>query len=159
MNQSLLAKLLRVVTILFGILGAIFVAGIIPATLKDFGLAFPEFRYLVQPYSIAILIGAIPIYIALALFWLICSRIATNNSFCRKNADAFKHIGWLAIIDTVYCLLGTVILAVLNASNAGVVIIALGVITFGAAVSIAAFTLSYLVLKASLIQEENDLTV
>ena len=46
--------------------------------------------WLVTPGIIAVSISAIPIAVALILFWQICTEIGRDNSFCHKNASRFN---------------------------------------------------------------------
>lgn len=116
-----------------------------------------EVSWLVTPGIIAISISAIPIAIALVLFWQICTEIGRDNSFCHKNASRLSGIGFCALVDTGYCAVGTVTLEILVGSPIWVT--GLMVCTVGLAIALAAFLLSHLVLKAADMKSENDLTI
>ena len=113
--------------------------------------------WLVTPGLIAFSISAIPIAIALVLFWNICTEIGRDNSFCHKNAGRLSGIGFCALIDTGYCAVGTVTLEILVGSP--IWVMGLMVCTVGLAIALAAFLLSHLVLKAADLKSENDLTI
>ena len=57
--------------------------------------------WLVTPGIIAVSISAIPIAVALILFWQICTEIGRDNSFCHKNASRLTGIGFCALVDTI----------------------------------------------------------
>lgn len=113
--------------------------------------------WLVTPGIIAVSVSALPVAIALVLFWMICTEIGRDNSFCYKNAKLLSGIGFCALIDTGYCAVGTVTLEFLVGSP--VWLLGLGVCVVGLAIALAAFLLSHLVLKAADLKSENDLTI
>ena len=116
-----------------------------------------DVEWLITPGLIAFSLSAIPIAIALVLFWNICTEIGRDNSFCHKNASRLTGIGFCALIDTGYCAVGTVTLEILVGSPIWVT--GLMVCTLGLAIALAAFLLSHLVLKAADLKAENDLTI
>ena len=113
--------------------------------------------WLVTPGIIALSLSAVPIAIALVLFWNICTEIGRDNSFCHKNASRLTGIGFCALTDTGYCAVGTVTLEILVGSPIWVV--GLMVCTVGLAIALAAFLLSHLVLKAADLKADSDLTI
>ena len=113
--------------------------------------------WLVTPGIIAVSISAIPIAVALILFWQICTEIGRDNSFCHKNASRLTAIGFCALVDTGYCAVGTVTLEIMVGSPIWVT--GLMVCTVGLSIALAAFLLSHLVLKAADMKAENDLTI
>lgn len=126
-------------------------------TLEEPGRLNADAAWLVTPGLIAFSVSAIPIAIALVLFWNICTEIGRDNSFCYKNARRLTGIGFCALIDTGYCAVGTVTLEILVGSPIWVT--GLMVCTLGLAIALAAFLLSHLVLKAADMKSENDLTI
>ena len=112
-----------------------------------------------MPWLIFLSLTAIPIYIALFFAWKIFANIGNDNSFCKENAGYLKWISWLAGGDAAYFFLGNIVLMFLNMNHPGIVLYSLIVVFAGTAVSVASAALSHLVLKAALLQEENDLTV
>lgn len=129
---------------------------VFPRSIYDLGWD-PDVAWLVRPGIIAVSISAIPIAIALVLFWKICTEIGKDNSFCHRNASRLTGIGFCALVDTAYCAVGTVTLELLVGSP--VWIAGLMICTLGLAIALAAFLLSHLVLKAADLKAENDLTI
>ena len=113
--------------------------------------------WLVTPGIIAISLSAVPIAIALVLFWKICTEIGRDNSFCHQNARWLSGIGVCALIDTGYCAIGTVTLEIIAGSP--IWLLGTAVCMVGLAIALAAFLLSHLVLKAADMKDENDLTI
>ena len=128
-----------------------------PVWIRDVGEQYPDLAWLVKPGIAAVSASAIPIAIALAFFWRICTEIGRDNSFCRKNARLLSGIGFCALVDTGYCAVGTVTLEFLVGS--AVWLLGLGVCVLGLDIALAAFLLSHLVLKAADLKSENDLTI
>ena len=130
---------------------------IFPHRIAEMGWRNADVTWLVTPGIIAVSISAIPIAIALVLFWQICTEIGRDNSFCHKNASRLSGIGFCALVDTGYCAVGTVTVEILVGSP--VWVMGLMVCTVGLAIALAAFLLSHLVLKAADMKAENDLTI
>ena len=114
-------------------------------------------EWMVAPGIAAVSLSAVPIVIALVLFWRICTEIGRDNSFCHKNARWLSGIGFCALVDTGYCAVGTVTLEFLAGSP--IWLLGTAVCVVGLAIALAAFLLSHLVLKAADLKAENDLTI
>lgn len=125
--------------------------------LEEPGRLNADAAWLVTPGLVAFSLSAIPIAIALVLFWRICTEIGRDNSFCYKNASRLTGIGFCALVDTGYCAVGTVTVEILVGSP--IWVMGLMVCTVGLAIALAAFLLSHLVLKAADLKAENDLTI
>ena len=130
---------------------------IFPNHVAELGCLNTDNAWMVTPGIVAVSISAIPIAIALVLFWKICTEIGRDNSFCHKNAGYLTGIGFCALVDTGYCAVGTVTLEILAGSP--VWVLGLMVCTLGLAIALAAFLLSHLVLKAADLKADNDLTI
>ena len=125
--------------------------------LEEPGRLSADVSWLVTPGIVAVSVSAVPIAIALVLFWRICTEIGLDNSFCFKNASRLTGIGFCALVDTGYCAVGTVTLELLVGSP--VWLLGLMICTVGMAIALTAFLLSHLVLKAAGMKAENDLTI
>lgn len=156
MKRVGLVRTLKGTIIFLAVMSAFCYAVVFPNSIHDLGWD-PEVTWLVKPGIIAVSLSAIPIAIALVLFWQICTEIGRDNSFCHKNASRLTGIGFCALIDTAYCAVGTVTLELLVGSP--IWITGLMVCTLGLAIALAAFLLSHLVLKAADLKAENDLTI
>lgn len=157
MKRVGLVRTLKGTIIFLSVMAAVCYIEIFPDRIREMGAENVNVSGLVTPGIIAISLSAIPIAIALVLFWNICTEIGRDNSFCHKNARRLTGIGFCALIDTGYCAVGTVTLEILVGSP--VWLLGLGVCTVGMAIALAAFLLSHLVLKAADMKAENDLTI
>ena len=157
MKRVGLVRTLKGTIIFLSVMAAVCYIEIFPDRIREMGVENVNVSGLVTPGIIAISLSAIPIAIALVLFWNICTEIGRDNSFCHKNARRLTGIGFCALIDTGYCAVGTVTLEILVGSP--VWLLGLGVCTVGMAIALAAFLLSHLVLKAADMKAENDLTI
>jgi len=159
MNQTKFAKWLKIICILIALCGGIFYLDIIPMIGQSILISYPELSNYYWYWLIFIWITAIPCYLALFYFWNICLEIGKDRSFTRKNSILLKRISELSLLDSVILFLGNIILAFMNKNHAGVMIGMLFIILAGIGISLLASTLSHLVLKASEIKEENELTI
>ncbi len=149
--------LVRTLKGVVALMAAVYYAAIFPSRIREIGLEEPELAWLVTPGIIAISLSAVPIAIALVLFWKICTEIGRDNSFCHQNARWLSGIGVCALIDTGYCAIGTVTLEIIAGSP--IWLLGTAVCMVGLAIALAAFLLSHLVLKAADMKDENDLTI
>ena len=157
MKRVGLVRTLKGVVALLAVMAAVYYAAIFPSRIREIGLEEPELAWLVTPGIIAISLSAVPIAIALVLFWKICTEIGRDNSFCHQNARWLSGIGVCALIDTGYCAIGTVTLEIIAGSP--IWLLGTAVCMVGLAIALAAFLLSHLVLKAADMKDENDLTI
>ncbi len=157
MKRVGLVRTLKGVVAFLAVMAAVYYAAIFPSRIQEIGLEEPELAWLVTPGIIAISLSAVPIAIALVLFWKICTEIGRDNSFCHQNARWLSGIGVCALIDTGYCAIGTVTLEIIAGSP--IWLLGTAVCMVGLAIALAAFLLSHLVLKAADMKDENDLTI
>ena len=157
MKRVGLVRTLKGVIVFLAVMAAVYYGKLFPSRIREIGMEMPELSWLVTPGIIAISLSAVPIAIALALFWRICTEIGRDNSFCRRNARWLSGIGFCALLDTGYCAVGTVTIELLVGSP--IWILGMGVCMVGLAIALAAFLLSHLVLKAAELKDENDLTI
>ena len=157
MKRVGLVRTLKGTIIFLAAMVAICYIELFPSRIEEMGRQNAHAAWLVTPGIVAVSISAIPIAIALVLFWKICTEIGRDNSFCHKNAGRLTGIGFCALVDTGYCAVGTVTLEILVGSP--VWVLGLMVCTVGLAIALAAFLLSHLVLKAADLKAENDLTI
>ena len=157
MKRVGLVRTLKGVVAFLAVMVAVYYVAIFPSRIREIGLQEPELDWLVTPGIIAISLSAIPIAVALVLFWKICTEIGRDNSFCYQNAHWLSGIGVCALIDTAYCAVGTVTLEIIAGSP--IWLLGTAVCVAGLAIALAAFLLSHLVLKAADMKSENDLTI
>jgi hypothetical protein len=151
-----LVRTLKGVIIFLAVMAAVCYLVIFPQRVQEAGGMY-DMEWIVTPGIAAVSLSAIPVAIALALFWRICTEIGRDNSFCRRNARWLSGIGFCALLDTGYCAVGTVTIELLVGSP--IWILGMGVCMVGLAIALAAFLLSHLVLKAAELKDENDLTI
>ena len=157
MGRVGLVRTLKGVILFLAAMAALCYLVIFPDYIREMGTEDANVTWLVTPGIAAVSLSAIPIIIALVLFWMICTEVGRDNSFCRKNARYLSGIGFCALLDTGYCAVGTVTLEILVGSP--VWLLGLMICTVGMAIALTAFLLSHLVLKAAGWKAENDLTV
>lgn len=159
MKQRNLTTWLKFITIAVGLIGALVFFVILPYMGQEIRLANPEYRNAYYPWLLFIWTMAIPCYMVLIFFWSICNQIKLNLSFSEKNIKSLIWISRLAIFDTIYCFVGNAILFFIGMSHPGVFLGFLFVIFVGISIAILSAALSHLAKKASMIEEENELTI
>ena len=112
MKRLGLVRTLKGAILFLAAMAALCYAVIFPQRIQEAGAAYNA-AWMITPGIVCISISAVPIAIALVLFWQICTEIGRDNSFCHKNAGRLTAIGFCALIDTGYCAVGTVTLEIL----------------------------------------------
>ena len=126
---------------------------------KDLAGNTPELQRMFWPCLIYFWISTIPVMVFMALVWKMATEIGRDNSFCMKNALRLRTCSLLAAADTLYYIIGGVVLLSMNLLHIGIAIIGLGVCAVGAAISVLCAALSHLTRKAADMRSENDLTI
>ena len=159
MKQKELSFWLKFIIIGAAICGLIIYFGVIPHITAYLVQQNSMLGRNVLPWHILVWTTAIPCYATLFLGWLIAGNIGRDRSFSEENAKYLKWISYLAIIDVIYFFIINVIFLMKDMSHPFVMGIVLLICFIGTAFSVCAAALSHLVVKAALIQEENELTI
>ncbi len=159
MTQKSLSKWLKGIILGIAACGIIICGFLIPMFGRELALENPEFSHCYYPWLVMLWICAIPCYLVLYRGWKITVEIAGDNSFSYENARHLKHIGVLALADSVYFFVSNLVFLFLNMSHPSVFLVSLFVDFAGVVVAVIAAALSHLVLKAAEIQQENRLTI
>lgn len=159
MKQKELSRWLRGVVIIGWLACALLAFPVAPKLAQDAAADIPELAYLAWPCLSLFWIGLAVVAVALWFGWRIFGEIGRDNSFCRENAHRLRIISWLALADTVLCILGILTLLLLRALHPGVFLLMLLIAVIGAGITVAAAALSHLTLKAAVLQDESDLTI
>jgi len=160
MKQTTLSKWLKTIIIGVGICGLIVYGMVIPMLGESLANYLQgEFDYCYLPWLIFIRLTAIPCYLALFFAWKIASNIGKDQSFTVANAKYLKWISILAMTDAAFFFVGNIVYLFLGLNHPGIVVWSLLVVFAGVAVAVASASLSHLVLKAEVLQEQSDLTI
>ena len=159
MRQKELSIWLRAVVVIGWIACALLAWLIAPRLAQDAVDTAPDFARLAWPCLMLFWLGLAVVAIALWFGWKIFAEIGRNNSFCRENARRLRTISWLALGDSLLCILGIAVLLCLQSLHPGVFLLLLLLTVIGVGITVAAAALSHLTLKAALLQDENDLTI
>ena len=158
MNQQKISYLLKGMSLITAVIGGVLFFWYFPLLIDQIGMMY-DLSHLTMigkcfVYGIACLC-----YMALFLFWKICTDIGERNSFCYENAHRMKIIGILAILVSLIILSGNVYLGILNYLSGPMLIVSSFSIFVGVGVSVLCYALSFLIQNATMIKEENDLTI
>lgn len=159
MKQKELSRWLRGVVVLGWIACVLLAYPIAPKLAQDAAVEYPEFSYLAFPMLSMVWIGLAIVAAALWFGWRIFAEIGRDNSFCTQNARRLRIISWLALADTLLCVIAILALLLLRALHPGIFLLLLLLAVIGGGIAVAAAALSHLTLKAAMLQDENDLTI
>lgn len=160
MRQKALSNWIKFIIIGVGICGLVVYLMVVPMLGQTVAAAEDGvFDHLYWPWLVLIWVTALPCYAALAFGWIIAVNIGKDRSFSVENARLLKWISGLAAGDAAFFFIGNVLYLFLGWSHPGVTLLSLIVVFVGVAISVAAAALSHLVMKATLLQEQEDLTI
>ena len=160
MKQNEMSKYLKFITVGVGIFLLAFIFWFLPTVLKETLLKLGgENTY--WGVCIFIWFTAVPCFFCLIHFWRICTRIGLDQSFSRENAAALKRMSQYMILDALlyggfllwFCIVGWADAA------AWLFFPILLAIFISVTLAVLCAVLSYLVHKASRMQEDQDLTI
>lgn len=103
--------------------------------------------------------AAIPCALAVGMLMMVIREIGRDRAFSRESARWMRGICIMAALECAYILAGLIGWSIAGVMYLGVMLGAIALIFFGSAVSILAWSLSKLILRACDIQQENDLTI
>ena len=160
MRQKALSNWLKFIIIGVGLCGLVVYLLVVPMLGQTVAAAEDGvFDHLYWPWLVLIWVTALPVYAALAFGWIIAVNIGKDRSFSVENARLLKCISGLAAGDAAFFFLGNILYLFLDWSHPGVTLLSLIVVFVGVAISVAAAALSHLVMKAALLQEQEELTI
>ena len=160
MRQKALSNWLKFIIIGVGLCGLVVYLLVVPMLGQTVAAAEDGvFDHLYWPWLVLIWVTALPVYAALAFGWIIAVNIGKDRSFSVENARLLKWISGLAAADAAFFFLGNILYLFLDWSHPGVTLLSLIVVFVGVAISVAAAALSHLVMKAALLQEQEELTI
>ncbi|MCR4617070.1 MAG: DUF2975 domain-containing protein [Lachnospiraceae bacterium] len=159
MKHDIFSKWIKVVIIGTALIGVGACVYLVPDLFRAFKNWYPELSNWVMPWMILIYICSVPCFAALVVGWMIADNIGKDQSFTVKNANLFKIFSMLALADSIVFGVGSIVYSLLGINHPGLLIIQLLIVFVGLAIFVCMAALSYLVGKAAVLQEDNDLTV
>ena len=98
MNNKKLAFLLKLFVVILAALGLVLFGLCIPSLLHELILFYRRTLNEELPLQLLSATAAVILYIALILFWRICTRIGRNRSFCHENAEGLRWIDRKSVV-------------------------------------------------------------
>ena len=111
------------------------------------------------PWTIVILLTAIPCYAVLVLAWLMANTVKKETQFSHKNAGRLKKMAICALADGGFFFLANLVLWIAEMNMPAVVVFSVLVLLVAIAFAAVATVLAGMVEKAAVLQEESDLTI
>lgn len=159
MKQKELSRWLQAIVIVCWVLCAVMGFLVAPWVFRQIAEADPARAWLTPMRLIVFWVALVPVIVALGLGFRIFGEIGRDNSFCPENARRLKIISYLAAGDTILVLLYSLALLPMNALYPAQMLLHLGILFVGVAVTVASAALSHLTHKAAVLQDENELTI
>ena len=159
MEIKKLARLLQLALIGAAVLGVVVFFLIVPMVGQETIVAYPEYAAAFWPWLIFLWLCAVPCFLSLVPGWRVFGRLAQKNAFCIKNGEDMKKIARLAFFDTLLFAAGNAAMLFFNWHHPGLLLAACAVCCCGALIGVVAQVLGMLVLEATAMREENDLTI
>lgn len=159
MNQKKMALMLKGIATVVGIMGILFFGILMPIMANDCRISYTEVDYLYWPGMCFGWIIGILCYLALFMFWKICSEIGKDNSFSIENVKALKTIAILAAIAGFMWFAAMLGLICFKIMSIGFFVLMSMAILVSISVSIIAIVLAHLVYKAYELKQETELTI
>lgn len=159
MKPKTFSVCLKVIIIFTAIIGLLCLFAVIPKVAEIFQNSFPEFAYWVLPWKIVFTITSLPCFTALVLSWLIGDNIGKDNSFSLINARLFKIFSILALADSIFFSLASIVLWLCGMNHPGMLIVDILIAFIGLAIYVCTSAMSFFVKKAATLQEDSDLTI
>ena len=110
MKHAELVKWLKTLLLIVGAIGLVFFLWVFPVFGKEIARMDPARAYLYWPCLIFVWFSGVLLYTAFWFLWQICGEIAKDHSFCEKNAVNLGRISKIALVESVLCTVGTVVL-------------------------------------------------
>ena len=159
MNKTNLSKIYKIIVSVMTILGVIIYFYVFPAIGKSIIASYPEFSYRYNTWLIFVWATGIPCYAVLVNVWKIADNIGKDKAFTYETAGKFKRISQLAFFDSIFLVLGNILLLLANMNHPSVLILSFGISFVGVAIGVTALGLAYLTGNAAELKEETDLTI
>ncbi len=159
MNQKKMSLMLKGITIMIALMGAVFLMVIMPMLAVECKRMYEESAYLFYPALCYVWFIGLLSYAALYEFWKICNEIERDNSFSKENVRSLNKISVIAFIAAAVWFVGLLILIIIRSMSISFLILIAVAIFASVSISVVAAVLSHLVQKAYDLKKESELTI
>ena len=159
MDMKKLARLLQLALVGAAMLGAAVFFWAVPMLGQEMAVMYPEYAVSYWPWQIFLWLCGVPCFMSLLPGWRVFGRLAGKNAFCRENGEDMKTIAHLAFFDTALFVVGNAVMLAFGWHHPGYLLMAAVVALCGGVIGVVAQVLGMLVLEATAMREENDLTI
>ena len=158
MKQKSIAGVLKFFTALAAVMAGLFFFWYVPIGIEEIAIT-EHLEYMRWPGTLGMWAIALMVYLALFDFWKICGRIGKEDSFCRENASAMTRIGIYALMVFALILGGALVVSFMNLMDGPFALVVFFVEFVAAGIAVICLCLGQLILRATEIKEENELTI
>lgn len=159
MDMKRLGRMLQLFLCAAFVVGVAVFFAALPILGQEMAVMYPEYAAAYWPWQIFLWLCGVPCFLSLVPGWRVFGRLAKKNAFCRENGEDMKSIARLAFFDTVLFVVGNAVMVGFGWHHPGYLLMAAVVALCGAAIGVVAQVLGMLVLEATAMREENDLTI
>jgi len=159
MNMKKLGRMLQLFLCAAFVIGVAVFFVAVPMLGQEMATIYPEYAVAYWPWQIFLWLCGVPCFMSLVPGWRVFGRLAKKNAFCRENGEDMKAIARLAFFDTALFVVGNAVMLAFGWHHPGYLLMAAVVALCGAAIGVVAQVLGMLVLEATAMREENDLTI
>ena len=159
MDMKKLARLLQLAFIGAAVIGVVVFFMAVPMLGQEMAAIYPEYAAAYWPWQIFLWLCGVPCFMSLLPGWRVFGRLAKKNAFCRENGEDMKTIAHLAFFDTALFVVGNAVMLAFGWHHPGYLLMAAVVALCGGVIGVVAQVLGMLVLEATAMREENDLTI
>lgn len=156
MNKKTITVLLKTMIAVLGVLGVVCCFNM--PSIVDY--IFPGWSPFTQRLWLGIFwVSALPCFVMLIPAWRIAGNIGKNQSFCRANVRHTRLLGVLAAVNTGNLALANLITMANGRSFFAFFLSFFFIVAVFFALSVCAFSFSYLLGNAVTLQEQSDFTI
>lgn len=119
----------------------------------------PEYEHAYLPWLIFLWCTGIPCYGVLYEVWKVCENLYLSRFFEKENAQRMHRVSLMAKIDTIFLLIGNLVLLLFNINHVSIIILFVLVAFVGVFISTVAEIMSKYIIDASSLKEEAELTI
>ncbi len=159
MSQKELSSWLKALVILSAIMGVVLCFWLAPIYGQKLAQIDPKLDYMYWPCLVFVWLGCVPVYAALYQAWKIFENIGRDQSFCEENVNRLKLVSKFSIVEIVLYFGASIFLLLIDLVHIQIFVVIFAILFASMFVAMSSATLSHLVKKAVVLQEENDLTI
>lgn len=152
-------KVLKVIILIVGLIMLYAAIAVLPDLVSFSVKTYQEIAYLAKPVSILVLISGVPFFVVLVETLFLCNYILSDDIYTKKPIKALNIVSISALIITILFTIITTLFLLNNYFTPLLGVILFLVILSSLIIAIFSKILYILVKRATILKEDNDLTI